>query len=246
MKIIIFLVAAFVCFGQMPFPGPGMAHAVSSGGQTPTYKGGNAQNINSADLTISSVATLNVAAGDLVIVLLSGSNTADTPSVVCGSDSLSLAKTETASSYRADVWYKENASANAAATCTATWSNQSDWRSITAVNYSGVATSGSLVYSSCNSATCNALAASSTSRTAQNVTTGAPNASALLIGCGIDWDGDVTHTLANSYNKRINGTTPFLLDKNVTSTGTYPSGNFSTVGSAQQYMSFFLVFKAGS
>ena len=111
---------------------------------------------------------------------------------------------------------------------------------IIAANFSGVSTSGGALNHACNSASCNALAASSTSLTSQNVTT--TQAHTLLIVSGVTWNGGETPTGANSYSLADYGSTPFLFYKSVTATGTYPNGNFATLNSADQYISFFDVF----
>lgn len=230
--------AVLSLFQSLPLGGIPVAGGGGGGGAV--FKGESHDNQSTADTTISTPATLNVAGGDLIVVVIGATNH-DTASVTCGSDTLTQAAFNTEpSNYKVYAFYKENASANSSVTCTATFNTAVSFRAIEAVNYSGVLTSSSLKNTSCNSATCNALAASSTGRTAQNITT--TTANAVLIGCGLDWNGGNTLTGANGYTKRVNGESPFLFDKNVSSTGTYPSGNFATSNTADQYLSFLLVF----
>lgn len=223
--------------GGIPISGGG-------GGGGAVFKGESHANQDASASSIATPGTLSIASGDLVVVLVGwqiGSGQTTPSSVVCGSDSLVNAKQSTEpGQYTISLFYKQNASANASATCTVTWSSAQTFSTIVAANWSGVATSNALLNTSCNSTGCNALASSGTGRTAQNVTT--TTANALLIGCGINWDGNDVVSAANGFAARVNGITSFLLDKNVSATGTYPSGNFGTAASAQQYMSLFASF----
>lgn len=203
-----------------------------------------------ADTTASTIVTpgsISVAAGDLILVGIGHVFSIDLAgtTVTCGSNSLTRLKHKYDSSdqYVVDLWYKENATAGST-TCTATLPSSAPYRTIAAVNISGIATSSAADGSSCNDSGCTALAASSTSRTAQNITT--TNANDLLVGFIIDWNGGLTHTGANSYTILLNGVTPAFAAKAVAATGSYPGGNFSTTNSADQYISIFAAFKLAS
>lgn len=198
---------------------------------------------NLANQTIATGGSLTVAAGDLIVCQTSGAS-ATTATVTCGgSNTLTfIAANNEPGGFNQRTFYKENA-ASYTGTCSADWGSAGiNFQSITCANYSNVLTSSSLLNNSCNGASCNALAATSTSRTAQNVTP--TSGSRLLIAFGVDWNGTVTESGANSFNLRVDAVTPFLFDKNVTANGStaYPSGNFGTVGSTDQYLSQFLVF----
>jgi hypothetical protein len=110
-------------------------------------------------------------------------------------------------------------------------------------HYTGVATSSALDQSSCNDATC-ATDTNSANRTDTNVTT--TQAAEMLTACSYERDNH-TFTAANSFNLRIAGTPDIqLADKAVSSTGSYPNGNWATVtgGSFNNYVSAFGTFKA--
>lgn len=206
------------------------------------FKGFSTKDDNSGQPSITTPTALNIASGDLIIVLFTYQpRGVVAPTVTCGSNTLTQVKQNTESGgYLVFLFYKQNA-VSGTTTCTGTTSDPGDtFITIVAANYSGVATSGALLASSCNSSGCNTIAPSSTNRTAQNVTTATTNT--LLIGLGVDWNGGDTHTAANGYTLRVNSTTAFLLDKNVSSAGTYPSGNFSTTNVADQYLSLFAAF----
>jgi hypothetical protein len=243
MKYALFLLTASIASAQFfPFPGPGRTGSGGGGGGSASVYRGKAVNTNdnsAGSTTISTTGTLAITAGDLVVVLVGGAN--NPASVACGGQALTQAKAWTAGGYNVQAWYLQNASANAAATCTATFGGSTAFRSIQAANYGGVVTTGALLFSTCNTSTCDALAATSTSRTTANVTTATANT--LHLAIGLDWDGGTTHTAANSYNLRNDGATEFWYDKDLAATGTYPSGNFGTVNVADEYIPIYLVFQ---
>jgi len=218
------------------------ATPAAGGGSSATYRTSSYQNQDASLASIATPGTLNVQSGDLIVVLVGAVNDFGVSTAVCGSDSLTLGPTfyDSGNNYKVSLYYKQNASANAAATCTISFTVAQLYRVIAAANYGGVATSGGVLQSSCNNAGCSTVASASTSRTAQNVTT--TTANTVLIAAGVDWDGGNTLTAANGFTLRLNGTTPFLLDKSVTSTGTHPSGNFATASLSQMYVSLFAVF----
>lgn len=204
-------------------------------------------NVDTSASTIVTPGSISVSAGDLILVGIGhvSSNDIAGTTVVCGSNTLTRLKHKFHSTeqYIVDLWYKENATSGST-TCTATLPYSAAYRTISAINISGIASSSAADGSSCNDSGCTALAASSTSRTAQNITT--TNANDLLVGFVIDWNGGLTHTGANSYTILLNGVTPAFAAKAVAATGSYPGGNFSTTNSADQYISIFAAFKLAS
>jgi hypothetical protein len=219
------------------------------GGGAITYKNSFVENFPDASATtFTTTGTLNIASGDFVVVLVAyysfDETLPDAESI--GGQALTLAHSSyvAGEKYRIRLLYKSNCSANSAATFvidTSTANNAINFVGVAAACYSGIAASSAFDTAACNDATCTALATSSTSRTTQNITTA--NANSLIVCAGIDWDGNKTHTAANSFNKRLNGTTPFMFDKIVSSTGSYPGGNFSTTNTADQYLAITAAFK---
>jgi hypothetical protein len=173
-----------------------------------------------------SPGSLNVAAGDLVVVGAAG--TVDATAVSVGSDALTKISVNTAEGYSVAMWYKMNASANAAATITITAAG-ANFPSGAAANYSGIATTSALDQNACNVAGCNAQTDSATTHTSQNVTTTV--AAELLVAWDISWDDKTTMTAGSNWTKRTAAGTKTwcLLDRVVSSTGTYPSGTVVTV-----------------
>jgi hypothetical protein len=211
---------------------------------TPAFKTPILEGTLAVETNPSLTGTVNVASGDLIIVQYQG--TVASTGVTVGSDALTLIKRITAEGYSVELWYKENASANAAATTTITTSG-SNYASATVALYSNIAISGALDKSSCNSAACDAQTDSATTWTAQNVSTTAQS-DELLVFIGVGWDDHTSHTAGNGYTKRTaDGTKTYVLaDTNVTSTGTPPGGTVITVNDAGDdgYYSIFATFKA--
>ena len=223
--------------------------AGGGGGGAITYKTGFAENFaEGSSLTFASTGTVNIAQGDFVVALFAyySFDEALPDSETIGGQALTLAHSSyvAAEKYRLRVLYRENCSAVSNATfaeSSETGSNTFNYAACAVAVYSGIASSGSYDNGACNDATCTALAASSTSRTTQNITT--INANSLIVCAGVDWNGGLTHTAANSFNKRVTSTTPFIFDKIVSSTGTFPSGNFSTTNTADNYLAITAAFK---
>lgn len=113
------------------------------------YVGTNTQgeDISGGSITsIATSATMNVAAGNLIVVGVKHNSSVTVSSVTDGgSNSLTKAGTATnvAAGQSIDIWYKLNASANATATWTAT-AGSAPYLSIAALQFSGVATSNAL------------------------------------------------------------------------------------------------------
>jgi hypothetical protein len=218
----------------------------AAGGGGATYRDSAQINNDASGGALTTTETLDIQAGDLIVALVGG-DTVEDPSttintVSCGGQALSRVKIVplSGSGYYVEMWYLQNASAYSGATCTFTPQRNGAYRFIAAVNYGGIATTGALKESSCNSAGCDALATASTGRTAQNITTSEANS--LLVAGVIDWHGGTTHTGANGYTVRVDANTAMLADKAVSSTGSYPDGSFSTA-SSQEYLSIFAAFK---
>lgn len=243
MKQLLLILLPCAALAQMhPSPGPG-TRAVAAPPAGIVYRGGTTNHADSSASSIATASTLNIQAGDLTLVV-TGALTNSSMAVTCGADSLTEIKSwyYATDNYTVKVFAKYGSTANASATCTVTYGSASTFRFIGAGHWGGIATASALDQSSCNSISCDSLATSATSRTALNVTT--TQADELLVGIAVDWDGGLTHTAANSFNIRLDGNTVVLADKVVSSTGTYPSGNFTTASPAQRYLSFFLTFKA--
>lgn len=224
----------------------GLDNTSGGGFETPTYKNYLENAAAGSASNISATGTLNIAAGDLVVAYVAGTRTI--ASGTCGSDSMTVGVTRTAtdgSGYYCAILYKENASANAAATITGTFSVGADFRDILVVQYSGIATASSLDQSSTDIVgNSGVIHSTSTARTAQNITTTLSNT--LLLGFHLNWDNPRTTTAAAGYTKRgpSGSTMHNVCERVITSTGTYPSGNFATVDVTDPYLSIFAAFKA--
>lgn len=241
MKLLILALLCASAWGQMwPFPGPGtIAH--SGGGGGPAFVSAANANDAASSATITTTSSLTIGTGDLVVVLAAVANRTPT-AIACGSNSLTAGPTWLNSGYSVQLWYKQNATSGTT-TCTATFNDAGTYRAIAAANYSGAATSGGILHQSTNTAGANNLNATSTSRTASNVTT--TTANAIHICAGVDWDGTSgVLTGANGYSVRVDGDTEWFVDKFTTSTGSYPGGNVGTTASTDQYMAFYVVFGA--
>lgn len=242
MKTLLLFLLSALAIAQVRIPGPGGVAASGGGGGGPAFVSAANANQDSSASNITTTGSLTVGAGDLIVVLVAVANQSIT-AVTCGSNSLTSGLTWLMPSpqYAVQLWYKQNAVAGTT-TCTATFNDVGTFRAIAAANYSGAATSGGILQSSVNPSG-STLYATSTNRTASNVTT--TTANTILIAGGVNWDGTAgALTGANGHTVRINGVTEFLLDKFVTSTGSYPGGNFGTTASNDQYMSFYAVFGA--
>lgn len=216
---------------------------VAAGGGSATFRDYRSNVEWSNVTTLATSGTLAVTAGDLIVVMVGIAGTQTSITVTCGSDSLTLAKSSANiyNNYQTRLFYKQNASANATASCSTTFTTASGATYIQAANYGGVATSSALKEVSCNDAACETTADSATSRTAQNVTTTAANS--LLIGVGHEASTSKTWTVANSYTVRsANPGFIWWFDKSVNATGTHPNGNFATGNSADEYTSLFAAF----
>lgn len=234
-----------VAHAQMhPFPGPGTRS--HSGNPEIVFRGASANSGPDFDATLSCAETLNIQAGDLTVVLVSGLNNPGV-SVMCGSDTMTEVKSWFSSTYNyhGRVFVKYNSTANPTATVTATWSGGgTQFKHIAGANWGGIALSSALEQSSCNVVACNDISPGATGRTAVNVST--TQAKQLLVAALINWDGGQEVTGVNGYTIHVNGLSAALASKVVTEAGTYPSGNFATTPAFDQYFCFFLTFKAAA
>lgn len=210
------------------------------GGGSITRKGVVEGSDGSVASTWDLTGTLNVAAGDLVTVGTGG--TVDATAVSVGGQACTEIKVVNASGYYVSLWYLANASANAAATVTITAAG-ANFAVGAAANYSGLSATP-LDQSSCNTSGCNATT-DSINITAQNVTTTSANE---LLVCWSPTDANHSSwTASGSFTLRTaTGTKNWaLLDRIVSSTGSYPGGTVLTVdsGGDNLYWSTFATFK---
>jgi hypothetical protein len=215
---------------------------------TATFKSFNEANVATNGGLVGSVytmtSTLNLAAGDFVYVVATGT-TAPT-SVTCGGVSMTAqdAWSYPNSTYYVRSFYILNTSANASAQIVATYDAAPTYQRMCAVQYSGIATSAAADGFDDNVEP-DTLTDTSTNRTSRNITT--TNANDLLIGFSLDWNFFKVVTAASGWTRRSasSGTSSLfgLVDKVVTQTGTYPSGTFSTTADTDQYMSFISAWK---
>lgn len=219
-----------------------------------TYKAVTENQASGSASSISGTTTLNVAAGDTIIIGVAYENTCFVE-VTVGTDVATKVKSGVVGTYYYEAHIVSNASANATATVTASFYTDDGkgtpsaaiYRTIAATSYSGCATSSAVDQSSCNNASCDATTATSTDRTAVDVSTA--NANDLLWAFVIDWDNVTSHAGANSYTKRTTAGDALnwaIADKIVSSTGTYPNGAFMTTGTTQPYVSLFVAVKAAT
>lgn len=199
--------------------------------------------------SISTTSTLNVASGDTLIACVGRGRFGKTLTLSDGGSNTSWTQVGSTSSSGAgetvgdiDMWVLPNATANATATITATFSDATVlFRWIGVAVYSGLATSSVTDQASCSVAGCGAT--TSANVTAVNVTT--TQANELLVFCGYN-NNAATWTAANSFNMRA-GTSAKdsqLADKTVTSTGSYPGGNVATLSTSVGQVGVFGTFKA--
>ena len=245
------LVCGTIAYARMNLTVTAGENAAAPGGgggyETPTFRSisQSAGTLGPGDpITLTTYAdALVVADGDLVVCVVGG--TQSLVGITVGGESL-VEIEEIVAGYYVSLWYKEDAAVNAAAAIVADFSESANYVGFICAAYSNIALSSALDEFSCNAAGCDALATAAATRTSQNVTTDAQT-DELLIGVEVSWDYSHTYTAAGSYTLRSGATTfnNSLVDLVVTSTGTYPSGNFTTTDAQEdQYFSFFVTFNA--
>lgn len=193
--------------------------------------------------SLSTVIT-NVAVGDLLLAFVQRNGESNITWVASSSPSLTFTKLGTIQSgigFNQGVWGAIATSAAASMTITASFSNSEGWGSMYSARWSNgpasITPSQSTVHSS--------LQSSTTNRTNSNIS---PTARVLLVACGTDWDFYRTHTAATNWTKRVDSqtfgtdSTTMFLHSRIADAGTYPSGNYATVNSADKYMSGVFAF----
>jgi len=189
--------------------------------------------------------TLNLQAGDLVIVTAAYATGASS-TVTVGGNAATLINSNTATTqgYTLDTFYLANASANASASVVITYNASSDFRISIAAQYRGAATASALDVSSKNTGTSGMT--DSPNMTALDVTT--TNAANLLIFAGVNNGNHATQTPQGSWTKRTAVATKnwVFADKLVTTTGSNPGGTVIAVDSTADnfYFSSFAAFKS--
>ncbi len=218
-------------------------------GTDPTFEGlgtlfeGGESYLNSLSTTIT-----DVAAGDLILVLVQRNMQYTCTGVSFGGSAMTLCKSANSgdiNSFGADVWSILAPSSQSSVVITASYGAEyKQWGTISSARYRG-ASSATPLSSSCNSSGCSGLATSNTSRLAQSITT---TERALLVACGTDYDLVQAHTAASGWTKRLDGSgTPFttaqFLHDRVADAGTYGGATaFATTSSADTYLSILLAF----
>lgn len=216
----------------------------NTSGGTPTVSvvGATQQNVSITSTTIATPTTIDVVAGDLIVFSFGASAVAGVACTAASSPSVGTFTeifdvVDTTNNYVTTIYALVATSSQTGVTFTGTFSATRTFRYCVAGVYR--LSSGTFSIGQCTGATATPgqRAATSSSRTATNLTTAQANS--LLVAIGVDWDG-TTHTAANGYTLDVDGTTPFLYHLQVSSIGTYPSGNYGTVSPADEYFAYFL------
>ena len=210
-------------------------------------------NTGSSSVSSQTVTFTTVNAGELVLAFVQRDYQADCTGVTLGgSQALTLLKRHASghAGFCVDVWGVIASQNYSNVNVVAAYSGTArQWGSMVAARWSDV-DSATPTQSSCGAATCSGVVSSSTTRTAQSITTSARN---LLVGAGTDWNDPHTHTGANSFTKRFDNAVAgggssslqFIYDR-VADAGTYGgSSNFGTAAS-DEYLSTLLAFEPTS
>jgi hypothetical protein len=165
----------------------------------PTFQGYSTYRDEQDSSVSSMTVTMDVTAGDLVLAIVQRNSMSSLTSVTLGSQSMTQLKAPgDGGGYGAYVYGALASSGGTGVSITASFSDSDQWGAMVALKWDNVASS-TPSQSSCNSSGCNSLAASSTTRTAQSITTSGRR---LLVAMGSDWDNWHTHTGANGFTKR--------------------------------------------
>jgi hypothetical protein len=207
----------------------------------PTYEGsGTLYYQGSTSASSFSTTITNVAVGDLLVVQVQRDGQSNITGVASTSPALTFARQSRADSGVPDIYFYQDiytAIATTAASSmviTASYSDSRQWGSMISYRWSGGISSGTATHTAADSA----LRATSTNRTATNITT---TARTLLLAAGSDWDNYVTHTAATDWPKILdsdtkgNDSTTMYLHVRIADAGTYPNGNFATVSATDRY-----------
>lgn len=223
----------------------GVDNTSGGGGPTVTVVGVNASGNAANGTTLATSATINVTSGDVIIVWGGGASNVD---ISCAGSPSPGTFTEVrdnwdaTNAYKTAVYRLVATSTQANVTFTLTYGSSSLFRSIGAAVFH--TSSGTFAFDEASTAgTAGQLQTPNTAnRTATNIT--ADVADSLLIGFGLDWDGGGTLTGANGFAVALNNVsfTPFMAWKQVSSTGSYPAGNYGTMSPSDEYFGDFIAF----
>jgi hypothetical protein len=199
-----------------------------------------ATNVGSGTVTLATVNT-----GDLIIALVQRVEQNNCTGVTVGGSAMTLVRRNywTGESFGLDVWARIATASGTSVAVTATYSVFKNFMTMTAARYSGVSSATALA-TSCNGASCDIVASTSTDYQAQAITIGS---SGLLIATGTNYDNARTHTAASGWTKRLDGSgTPrtsfqFLFDQNVAS-GTYGGATAFSTAATDRYFSILMAF----
>jgi hypothetical protein len=209
-----------------------MADPTYQGSGTLDYKGGGAASSLSTTIT-------NVEVGDLLVVQLQRDNQNNITGVASTSPALTFNRQaraigNAANNFNQDIYTAIATTAASSMVITASYSSSEAWGSMISFRWSGGITSGTATHTASDSD----RRATSTSRTATNITT---TARTLLLAAGSDWDYYRTHTAATNWTKILDSqtkgtdSTTMYLHARIADAGTYPSGNFATTSATDQY-----------
>lgn len=190
----------------------------------------------------------NVAVGDLVLAFVQRDWQAQCTGLTIAGAAATLIKRNNsgANGFSFDVWGMVAASSYSSASVVASYSAGQPWGTIMSARWTPGVLSATPNTSSCNTTGCSGLAASSTSRLAQSITT---SARSLIIAAGTDWNDYRTHTAASGWTERADGSgspvtsIQFIFDR-ISDAGTFGGATaFSTTSPSDQYLSVMLAFE---
>lgn len=224
-----------------PLPVEGTVMADPTFGELGTlvYKG--AVSASSMASTIT-----NVAVGDLLIAAAKREYQDNITGVASTSPALTFTKiaggrSATAAEGGTDLWAAIATSAASSMVITATYSDSQKFGGLVTARY----TPGVTSITASATAAHTTLQASSTNRTITNIS---PAVRTLMIVVGENWDYFYNTAPATNWTERVDSdtfgndtTTQFLFDR-IADAGTYPSGNFATNATADQYLALIAAF----
>jgi ethanolamine utilization protein EutP (predicted NTPase) len=209
-----------------------MADPVYQGSGTLDYRGSSSASSLSTTIT-------DVEVGDLLVVQVQRNNQVTITGVASTTPALTFARQARADSaylyFQPDIYTAIATTAASSMVITASYSASDLWGSMISYRWSVGITSGTATHTASDAA----LRATSTSRTATNITT---TARTLLLAAGTDWDYYLTHTAATNWTKILDSqtkgsnTTTIYLHARIADAGTYPNGNFATTSATDQYV----------
>jgi len=152
------------------------------------------------DVDSMTVTLPGVSVSDLVIALTQRNG--ESNATGCSINGQAMTKVKTAASesadFNLDVWTVLSSSAGDL-DITVSYSDSAQWGSMVAAAWSNVS-SATPTHSSCNAIGCSGRELTSTSRTAQEITT---SARSLIVAVGTDWNNYNVQTAVNGYTKRF-------------------------------------------